>query len=141
MFVIMSVTPLYFWIQFVLFLSFRVIPTMVISIFLWVVTSFLSSVLLNYQDSQPYVITGSIHWLNGFLFSLIGTFLSCMMLSSLPNVGLLDLRLSNSPLHFLYLVTVLSHHLPEIYVSVDLLDILSIDNRSRSPKFTTESTL
>ena len=36
--------------------------------------------------------------------------------------------LSDSPFHFLYLVMVLSHHLPEIYVSVDLLDLLSIDN-------------
>ena len=30
--------------------------------------------------------------------------------------------------HFLYLVMVLSHHLPEIYVFVDLLDLLLIDN-------------
>ena len=36
--------------------------------------------------------------------------------------------LSDSPFHFLYLVMVLSHHLPEIYISVDLLDLLSIDN-------------
>ena len=36
--------------------------------------------------------------------------------------------LSDSPFHFLYLVLVLSHHLPEIYVFIDLLDLLSIDN-------------
>ena len=65
-----------FRIQFVLFLSFRVTPTMILSIFLWVVTSFSSWVLLSDQVSQPYVITGSIHSLNAFLSSLIGTFLS-----------------------------------------------------------------
>ena len=36
--------------------------------------------------------------------------------------------LSDSPFHFLYLVMVLSHHLPKIYVTVDLLDLISIDN-------------
>ena len=36
--------------------------------------------------------------------------------------------LSDFPFHFLYLVMVLSHHLHEIYTSVDLLDLLSIDN-------------
>ena len=36
--------------------------------------------------------------------------------------------LSNSPFHFSYLVMVLSHLLPKIYLSVDLLDLLSIDN-------------
>ena len=50
-----------------------------------IVTSFSSWVLLSDQVSQPYVITGSIHSLNAFLFSLIGTFLSRMMLSSLQN--------------------------------------------------------
>ena len=35
--------------------------------------------------------------------------------------------LSDSPFHFLYLVVVLSHHLPKIYITVDLLDLLSID--------------
>ena len=38
MFLIMSVTPFCFRIQFVLFLSFRVTPSMILSIFLWVVT-------------------------------------------------------------------------------------------------------
>ena len=36
--------------------------------------------------------------------------------------------LSNSTFQFLYLVMVLSDHLPEIYVFIDLLDLLSIDN-------------
>ena len=85
MLLIMSVKPLCFRIHSVLFLSLRVTPIMILSIFLWVVTSFSSWVLLSDQVSQPYVITGSIHSLNAFLFSLIGTFLSRMMLSSLQN--------------------------------------------------------
>ena len=38
------------------------------------------------------------------------------------------LFLSDSPFHFLYLVMVLSHHLPKIYITVDLLDLLFINN-------------
>ena len=81
----MSVTSLCLRIQFALFLYFRVTPTMTLSIFIWVVISFSSWVLLSDQFSQPYVITESNHSLNAFLFSLIGTFLSCMMLSSLQH--------------------------------------------------------
>ena len=66
-------------------LSMRVTPTMILSIFRWVVTSFSNWVYLSDQVSHSYFITGSIHSLNTFLFSLIGTFLSRMMLSSLPN--------------------------------------------------------
>ena len=51
-------------------------PTMILSIFLWVVTSFSSWMLLSDQVSQPYVITVSIQSVNDFLLSLIGTFLS-----------------------------------------------------------------
>ena len=36
--------------------------------------------------------------------------------------------LSDYPFHFLYLVMVLNYHLPKIYITVDLLDLLSIDN-------------
>ena len=36
--------------------------------------------------------------------------------------------MSDSPFHILYLVMVLSHHLSEIDGSVDLFDLLSIDN-------------
>ena len=61
----------------------QVTPIMILSIFLWVVISFSSWVLLNGHVSQSYVITESIHSLNAFLFSLIGTFLSRMMVSSL----------------------------------------------------------
>ena len=85
MLLIMSVTPLCSRIQFILFLSFRMTPIMIPSIFLWVVTNFSNWVLLSDQISQLYVITGSIHSLNALLFSLIGTFLSHMMLPSLPN--------------------------------------------------------
>ena len=60
-------------------------PTIIFLIFLWVVTSFSSWGLISDQISQPYVITGSIHSLNAFLFSLIGTFLTRMMLFSLQN--------------------------------------------------------
>ena len=98
---------------------------MTLSIFPWVVTSFSSWVLLSDQVSQPYVIIGSLHSLNAFLFSLIGTFLSCMMLSSFIEC---TPSLADSHFHFLYLVMVLSHHLPEIDVSVELLNLLSIDN-------------
>ena len=125
MFLIISVTSLYFWIQFVLFLSLRVVPSMILSIFLWVVTSFSSWVSLSDQVSQPYIITGSIYSLNAFLFSLIGTFLSRIILSSLPN-ALYPCQILR--FYFLYLVMALSHHLREIGVSVDLLDLLSIDN-------------
>ena len=48
-------------------------------------TSFSSWVLLSDQVAQPYIITGSIHSLNTFLFSLIGTFLARMILFSLQN--------------------------------------------------------
>ena len=34
------------------------------------------------------------------------------------------------PFHFLYLVMVLSHHLSKIYITVNLLDLLSINNQS-----------
>ena len=85
MFLIMSVTPLCFRIQFVT-LSILEGDSYHDSFHLpLVVTSFSSWVLLSDQVSQPYVITGSIHSLNAFLFSLIGTFLSRMMLSSLQN--------------------------------------------------------
>ena len=84
----------------------------ILSIFLWVVISFSSVVLLSDQVSQPYVIIGRKHLLNALLFSLIGAFLSRMMLSSLTEC---IPSLSNSPFHFLYLVLVLSYHLPEIY--------------------------
>ena len=40
--------------------------------------------------------------------------------------------LADSPFHFLYLVMVLSHHLPKIYISVDLLNLLSIDNNNNN---------
>ena len=53
----------------------------------WVLTSFSSWVLLSDQVSQPYVISGSIHSLNAFLFSLIGSFLSRMMLPELIDAG------------------------------------------------------
>ena len=36
--------------------------------------------------------------------------------------------LADSPFHFLYLVMVLSHHLSKIYITVNLLDLLSINN-------------
>ena len=55
------------------------------SLHFWVVISFSSWVWLSDQVSQPYVITGSTHSLNAFLFNLIGTFLSRIMLSSLQN--------------------------------------------------------
>ena len=83
MVLILSVTKLCFWIQFAGFRSVRD-PTMILSIFLRVVTSFLNWILLSDHVSQPHVITVSMHSLNAFLFSLIGTFLSHMM-SSLQN--------------------------------------------------------
>ena len=49
-----------------------------------------------------------------------------MILSSLQNA----LHSCKSPFHFLYLIAVLSHRLPEIDVSVNLLDLLSIDNHN-----------
>ena len=66
LFLIMSVTAVCFRIQFVLFLYFRVTPTTILSIFLWVVISFSSWVLLSYQPSRSYVMTWSIHWLSAF---------------------------------------------------------------------------
>ena len=45
-------------------LSAPLTPTIILSIFLWVVTSFSSWVLLSDHVSQPYVIIGSIHSLN-----------------------------------------------------------------------------
>ena len=124
MLLIMSVKPLCFRIHSVLFLSLRVTPIMILSIFLWVVTSFSSWVLLSDQISQPYVITGSIHSLNTFLFSLIGTFLSawCCPVYRMHSI---PVRFS---FYFLYLVMVLSHHLSKIYITVNLLDLLSINN-------------
>ena len=74
-----------FRIQFVRLLSLRVNLTMILSIFLWVVISFSTWVLLSDQVSQPYGIPCRTHLLNAFLFSLIGTFLSRMMLFSLQN--------------------------------------------------------
>ena len=114
MFLIMFVTPLCLWIQFVLFLCFRVTPT-----------SFSSWVLLSYQVSHRYVVTGNIHSLNAFLSSLIGTF---FVLHDVVQLTECTPLLFDSPFHFLYLIMVLIHHLPDIYVSVDLFYFLSIDN-------------
>ena len=61
---------------------------------------FSSCVLLSDQVSQTYAITGSVHSSNAFLLSLIGTFLSCMMF----------------------------YYLTEVDISVNLLDLLSVDN-------------
>ena len=74
MLLIMFVTALCLRIQFVLFLSLGVTPTMIFSIFLWVVTSFLSWVLLRDQGSEPYVMTGSTHSLNPFLLVSLAHF-------------------------------------------------------------------
>ena len=63
--------------------------------------------------------------LNAFLFSLIGTFLSHMILSSLQNA------FHACPILLFISCTCswfFSHHLPEIYISVDPLDLLSIDD-------------
>ena len=120
-----SVTPLCFRIHFVLFLSLRVTPTMILSIFLWVVTSFSNWVLLSDQVSQLCV--------NYWEY----TFVKCFPLQSHWHIFVAhDVvqftectpSLSDSPFHFLYLVMVLSHHLHKIYITVDLLDLLSSDN-------------
>ena len=79
MFLIMSVIPLFPDLV-CTSLPFRVTPTMILSIFLWVVISFSSWVLLSDQVSQPYVVNGSTHSLNAFDFSLIGTFFPYRML-------------------------------------------------------------
>ena len=96
-----------------------------LSIFLWVVTSFSSWALLSDQIQQPYSITRNIHLLNVFLFYLIGTrFVSHNVLQLTECTP----SLSDSGFHFLQLVMVLSNYLPEIYVSVELLDLLSLYN-------------
>ena len=106
------------------FLPLRVTSTMILSIFRWVVISFSNSMLLSGMVSQPYVITGNIHLLNAFLFNLIATFFS-YMISSLPN------SLPHCPI-LLFISSTWSWSLviicPTIYVSVVLLDLLSIDN-------------
>ena len=84
MLLIMYTTPLTFWIQFVLLLSLRVTLTMIFAIFLGVVISFLSWVLLSDQVPQP-----CHYWEYTFVkyFPLQSHWhiLSCMMLSSLWN--------------------------------------------------------
>ena len=121
----MSVTPLCARIHSVLFLSLRVTPIMILSIFLWVVISFSSWVLLNDQVSPAI----SHYWEY--------TFVKCFPLQShwhifvshdVVQIAECTRSLSDSPFHFLYLVMVLSHHLPKIYITVNLLDLLSIDN-------------
>ena len=119
----MSVTPLCFHIQFVLFLSFRVAPTMILSIFVWVVISFSSWVLLS-DKSHSHISLLEVHVKYFPLQSHWHIFVShdvVQLTECTPS-------LSDSSFHFLYLVLVLSHHLPEIHVFVDLLNLLSIDN-------------
>ena len=60
MLLIMSVKPLCFRIHSVLFLSFRVTPIMILSIFLWVVTSFSSWVLLNHRYLNSRMVYGPV---------------------------------------------------------------------------------
>ena len=74
---------------------------------------------------QPYVITGSTHSLNAFHFSLTGTFLSCMMLSSLQNAF--------HPCPILIFISFtwswsLVIICPRYMYLCNLLDLLSIDN-------------
>ena len=92
---------------------------------IWVVTSFSSWVLLSNQVSPPYVITLSRHSLNAFLFSLIGTSLSRMILSSLQNA------LHSCPILLFISCTwslSSSHNITEMDVFVFLHDLLFIDN-------------
>ena len=73
-----------------------------LSMFLWVVTSFSSWVLLSDQVSELYFITGSIHLLNAFLFTYWHIFVShdvVQLTECTPSVF-------DSPFHFLYLVMV-----------------------------------
>ena len=107
-----------------LFLSFRVTPTMILSIFFRGLINFSNWVLLSDQVSQLYVIPGSAtcvkcfslqsHW-HIFVSHDIVQFTECI-----PPFRFY--------FHFLHLVLVLSHHLPEIYVFIDLFDLLPIIN-------------
>ena len=120
----MSVTPLCFRIQFVLFLSLRVTPIMILSIFLWALTSFSLGV------AKSPGLTATCHYWEE-------TFIKCFPLQSHWHIFVshdavqfteCTLSLSDSPFHFLYLVMVLSRHLPKIYITIDLHDPLCIDN-------------
>ena len=124
MFLIMSVTPLCFRIQFVLFLSLRVTPTMILHLPLG------CDQFLKLGVAKRPGLTAICHYWEY-------TFVKCFPLQShwhifvshdVVQLAECTPSLSDFPFHFLYLVMVLSHHLPEIYVSVDLLDLLSIDN-------------
>ena len=125
MLLIMSVKPLCFRIHSVLFLSLRVTPIMILSIFLWVVTSF-----LKLGVAKRPGLTAICHYWEY-------TFIKCFPLQSHWHIFVshdvvqfteCTPSLADSPFHFLYLVMVLSHHLSKIYITVNLLDLLSINN-------------
>ena len=85
-----------------------------LSIFLWVVTFTESWVRLN--KCFPL----QLHW-HIFVSHDVLQLAKCTPL------------LSDSLFHFLYLVMVLSYHFPEIYVSVDFLDLLNVCRQSHHP--------
>ena len=70
-------------------------------------------------------VTDNVWHTTLFPHPVSSAFVSHMMFSSFAEC---NPSLYDSPFQFLYLVMVLSHHLPEIDVSVNLLHLLSVDN-------------
>ena len=117
-------TPVFEQIQLALFLSCSVSPIIIHSILHCVVTIFYSCVLLRDHASLPYVITGRMHSLCIFIFNLSGILLFCILDSSLQKSSTAK---AYSTSQFLFLIMIFCHHLTEVDVVVNFLDLPSID--------------